>query len=546
MKSPLQHRFPLWPWISLLLLLVLRLAWLNAYTLNSDEAQHAHVSWAWTQGLLPYRDVFDNHGPLFGWLHSPLLRLLDGRADVLTWLRLAMQFWYLVALSATAWMARRLYGWRVALVVVLIAGLYPRFFIVSGQFRTDDMWMALWLAGLAFVVGTPPRAWRFFMAGLLVGCALSVSQKTLVLLATALFTVILLRQLLPAGAPRAGARCWSAGIAGLLLVPGMFTLWLALHGVLGDAWYGLALYNLGGASKHHAAQQLLWFLLLGSAALVVAVRGVRRRALGEFDWTVFFAVQGGVYLLLIWFVWPLITRQDFLPVLPTLVVAFAGWASQWTWLGQRPRLRGALLLGVLAVELGTIVSYAPPWEDRLAAQRAELGLLLRYTDKTDTVMDPKGDTIFRMRPYYPVLETLAMRRLRKGLMADTVADELVRHRTMVVVLRRLPQASTRFVMTHYMPAGYDVWVAGHPFERPDAEQTIDVALPGDYVLTDGFRPLSASLDGQPPADHWELGRGVHHLKATAGMPVALVWRQAFERGWRPGLVAQQQGGASGL
>ncbi|MBV8157814.1 MAG: hypothetical protein JO278_09160, partial [Dyella sp.] len=163
MKSPLHQRLAIWPWISLLLLLVLRMAWLNAYTLNSDEAQHAHVAWAWTRGLLPYRDVFDNHGPLFGWLHSPLLKWLDDRADVLTWLRLAMQFWYVVALGTTGWMARRLYGGRVALVAVLVAGLFPRFFIVSGQFRTDDMWMALWLAGLAFVVGVPPRAWRFFM-----------------------------------------------------------------------------------------------------------------------------------------------------------------------------------------------------------------------------------------------------------------------------------------------------------------------------------------------------------------------------------------------
>lgn len=544
MKSPLQHRFPLWPWISLLLLLVLRLAWLNAYTLNSDEAQHAHVAWAWTQGLLPYRDVFDNHGPLFGWLHSPLLAWLDGRADVLTWLRLAMQFWYVVALGATGWMARRLYGWRVALVVVLIAGLYPRFFIVSGQFRTDDMWMALWLAGLAFVVGTPPRVWRFFMTGLLVGCALAVSQKTLVLLGTTLFTVIVLRLLLPAGAPRANARCWMAAMIGLLLVPLAFTAWLTAHGLLNDAWYGLALYNIGGASKRHAAQQWLWFLLLGAVALAFAVRSVRRRALGEFDWTVFFAMQGGVYLLLIWFVWPLITRQDFLPVLPTLVLAFGGWSSQWTWLAVRPRLRGALLLAVLVAELATVVVYAPPWEDRLAAQRAELELVLRYTDKTDTVMDPKGDTIFRMRPYYPVLESLAMRRLRKGLMADTIVDELVRHRTMVVVLRRLPEASMLFVMTHYVPAGRDVWVAGHLFERPDAEQTIDVGVPGDYVMTDGFRRLSASLDGQPPADHWQLSRGTHRLKADGGTPVALVWRQAFERGWRPGLFVQGQGGAA--
>ncbi len=81
MKFASQRQLPIWPLISLLFLLVLRLAWLNAYTLNSDEAQHAHVAWAWTQGLLTYRAVFDNHGPLFGWLHSPLLKWLDNRPD---------------------------------------------------------------------------------------------------------------------------------------------------------------------------------------------------------------------------------------------------------------------------------------------------------------------------------------------------------------------------------------------------------------------------------------------------------------------------------
>jgi len=541
MKSPLQQRFPIWPWISLLLLLALRLAWLNAYTLNSDEAQHAHVSWAWTQGLLPYRDVFDNHGPLFGWLHSPLLKLLDDRADVLTWLRLAMQFWYVVALGSAGWIARRLYGWRVALVVVLIAGLFPRFFIVSGQFRTDDMWMALWLAGLAFVVGVPPRAWRFFVTGLLVGCALSVSQKTLVLIGTTIVTVIVLRQLLPAGAPRANFRCGMAAVLGLLLVPAIFSVWLATHGVLGEAWYGLVLYNIGGATKRHAAQQLLWFLLLGAAALVLAIREVRRRSLGEFDWTVFFAMQGGLYLLLIWFIWPLITKQDFLPVLPTLVLALGGWASHWPWLGLRPQLRGALLLLILAVELATVVAYAPPWQDELADQRAELTLVLRYTDKTDTVMDPKGDTIFRMRPYYPVLESLAMHRLRKGLMTDTIVDELLTHGTMVVVPRRLPYASAHFVVENYVPAGRDVWVAGRMFPTPEPEQVIDVALPGNYVLTDGFRQLRGSVDGGPVADHWHLDRGVHYLKVAAGVPVALVWGQAFDRGWRP-VTLRPQGG----
>jgi hypothetical protein len=529
-----QRRLPVWPWVSLLILLVMRLAWLNAYALNSDEAQHAHVAWAWTQGLLPYRDVFDNHGPLFSWLHSPLLGWLDGRADVLTWLRLAMQVWYVVALGAVGWMASRLYGWRVAVVTMLVAGMFPRFFVVSGQFRTDDMWMAMWLLGLAFVAGAPPRAWRYFMMGLSIGCALSVSQKTLVLITTALVAAAVVRLLRPSGTPRAGIRCWLAALAGLLLVPAIFTLWLAAHGVLGDAWYGLAGYNVGGgASKRHAAQQLLWFLILAALLLVFCVRQVRRRALPEFDWTVFFVLQGGLFLFLIWFVWPLITKQDFLPVLPTLTLAIVGWLSGWRWLQQRPQLRNSWVVLALVVELATLIAYAPPWRDQLAAQRAELAMVLHYTDPGDTVMDPKGDTVFRARPYYPVIESLAMLRLRRGQMADTIAEDLVNHRTMLVVARRLPHETAGFVMRNYVPAGGDVMVAGRILSTPASEQSIEVNVPGDYVVTDGHQRLSGSLDGGPVADHWVMTPGVHHLVMSGGTPVALVWTRAFDRGWRP-------------
>jgi hypothetical protein len=39
------------------------LAWHQ--TIGSDESQHARVAWAWVHGFVQYRDVFDNHTPLF-------------------------------------------------------------------------------------------------------------------------------------------------------------------------------------------------------------------------------------------------------------------------------------------------------------------------------------------------------------------------------------------------------------------------------------------------------------------------------------------------
>jgi hypothetical protein len=324
-----------------------------------------------------------------------------------------------------------------------------------------------------------------------------------------------------------------AALVGLLLVPAIFLIWLATHGLLQDAWYGLAGYNVGGANKRHAAQQGLWFVLLAAALVVMCIREARQRSEGGFDWTVFFALQGGLYLLLIWFIWPLITKQDFLPVLPTLTIAAAGWAATWRWLGSRPRLRGGLLMVLVVAEMIAIIAEAPPWQDELAAQRNELSTVLRYTNETDTVMDPKGDTVFRMRPYYPVLESLAMRRLRRGQMADTIVDDLINHKTMLVVLRRLPPSSARFVMLNYVQAGGDIWIAGRMLPDHQASQTIDVNVPGDYVVTDGHQRLSGSLDGGPVADHWLLSRGTHHLVVSGGTPVAYVWSQAFDRGWRP-------------
>src|SRR5260370_2551384 len=61
------------------------LAWHQ--TIGSDEPQHAHVAWAWVHGFVQYRDIFDNHTPLFHLLSAPLVALIGERADILALLR---------------------------------------------------------------------------------------------------------------------------------------------------------------------------------------------------------------------------------------------------------------------------------------------------------------------------------------------------------------------------------------------------------------------------------------------------------------------------
>src|SRR5262247_3871022 len=64
-------------------MLGLRLPYVFAYPFDSDEPQHLHVAWAWTRGLLQYRDVFDNHAPLFHMLSAPLVALFGETPRIL-------------------------------------------------------------------------------------------------------------------------------------------------------------------------------------------------------------------------------------------------------------------------------------------------------------------------------------------------------------------------------------------------------------------------------------------------------------------------------
>src|SRR5262249_59652492 len=90
--------------------LVLRLVMVWRFRVNSDEPQHLHVVWAWTQGLLPYRDVFDNHMPLFHVLSVPALLAVGERATAVPWMRPFMLPLWGACLGLTALIARALFS----------------------------------------------------------------------------------------------------------------------------------------------------------------------------------------------------------------------------------------------------------------------------------------------------------------------------------------------------------------------------------------------------------------------------------------------------
>src|SRR3982750_390706 len=75
-----------WTAATLFLLLAIAKVWAAFnYRFDTDESQHLHVVWAWTRGFVQYRDLFDNHMPLFQLLCAPLLGVMGEHARDLYW-----------------------------------------------------------------------------------------------------------------------------------------------------------------------------------------------------------------------------------------------------------------------------------------------------------------------------------------------------------------------------------------------------------------------------------------------------------------------------
>lgn len=542
-------------WSLALGFLLLRVGYAFIRRVDSDEPQHLHVAWGWTQGLLPYRDFFDNHTPLFGWLCAPLLRAVGERADAVLWMRLAMAPLYLVGLGCVYRISRNLFAPRAARWTPLLAGLFPLFFFVATEFRTDALWCVLWLAAVATLVGGQATPGRAFCAGLLLGAALGVSLKTVLMLGAlglALAGTFGLRAFVAGRFPpwRRSLPLLAAGMAGLVLIPGLIAAFFAAHGAWGPLLACTVGHNhptasvaAGGGDPGHTLQHRLIFLaaLVGMGPVALALlrsderRGTRR--------TLVFLTAGIYGALLVGF-WPALTRQSYLPLYPlaAVPVVAAGWAgSRWlarTW--RWTALSSWWLPGVVAlVEMTFILVAEPPWINHAQGCVRQIGAVLRLTDPGDFVMDAKGASVFRPRPFFPVLETFTKRQIQAGLRRDDIAEQLVSTGTAVVIPVSLTDRSLAFIKANYLPVGAGVGVAGKhlPGLVPDGESRFEVSLPARYVLLSRRgTPLPGWLDGE--ADDGRprfLAVGPHRFqpfRAEDGKPM-LFWAQAYERGFLP-------------
>ena len=524
------------------------------HRVNSDEPQHLHVAWAWTQGLLPYRDVFDNHSPLFSLVMSWPLRALGERPDIVIAMRMWMLPFALGAMAFTWIIARRLLGPRAALWSVALLGLDCDFLLGSVEYRTDVPWACVWLATVAVMVCGRLTRRRAFAAGLLAGTALAISMKTSLLVTTAVAGAVL-AWLASRGSERpslarTGSLAAAAG-AGFVVVPLVVVGWFASQGALEPMIRCTVGYNvvpglgLWGRAPLRPLGLLLGAPLVGALAVWagrhVASAADARRSVALFAGT-------GFAHLAIETLWPLVVRGDMLPLRPVesifLVAVLGILVSRAT--TAMPALRTRLPGTVLALAaLGAIVNtvrIADLGHDCSRSERAALAGVLHLTRPGDLVMSVKGEAVFRRRSVYTAIETIAEERYRQGQLVDDIPERLAATGTAVVMqydTKPYPARAWRFIQANYLPV-CDVRVLGQYLDPPPTgpdERRFTVAVPQSYALFGSERPAQGVLDGEPWRGPRRLGAGPHVYVAAAGEGrLALVWAPAVERGYAPALL----------
>jgi len=523
----------------------LHAAYIVHHRVNIDEPQHLHVAWAWGHGLLPYRDVFDNHSPLFSFLMAPMVRAIGERADIVRLARLAMVPFAIATLAITWVVGRRLFSGPAALLAVALAALAPDFMLGSVEYRTDQLWMALWMGTMALVLlGRMTRA-RSLVFGLALGATLGASMKTslwIVSLAAAVTACTALVRRRGMGLrPAWVAERVALALAGTAVVPVMFAVFFTAHDSLRQMIYCVLWHNLvPGLGFWHTAQYRALIIPVALPLLWIVARQIVDRSpdpgVGARRAVLF--LTASIYYVALEGFWPLVTRQDVLPVLPLGAVVVAplllGLAMQAR---SRASASWAVRAMCFAPALALIAEVA--WTQRIEAvwrdndvtlEAAFLSHVLRLTRPGDPVMDLRGETIFRPRPIYYALEAVTLKRMEDGLIPDDISERLIATRTPVAVPDSpdFPARSRAFMNRNYLLVG-DLRVAGKSLEDEEDHgvRRFDIAIPQRYAVVCDHGPAKGLLDGVPYRGPRDLAQGRHSYSSVEGEGRGVViWSQA--------------------
>ena len=499
--------------------------------------------------MLQYRDLFDNHGPIFHLLCVPLFRALGERADILVLMRLGMIPLLGVALWCVYRIGANVFSKKAGIWAAIFTGLYPEFFFTSTEFRTDDLWTVLWLASLVIATAGGLSGRRSFLIGLLLGAAFGVTVKTGLMVGAVSFAALwIIGYQWAAGQTlnwRRISAFASAGLLGLLIVPAALVLFFASQGASNEFLYCNIFHNLVPHAQNWERfdAHVLWFPIFAVISLGVFIRLGRRRIEPRIFLAIFLTLVAGSYFTALKTFFPTLSRQDDLPFIPLLVLLITALISgAMISLPTRTRDFFARFAPLIALaEALSILLTVPIQKDRTREDIAMVAGVLRATKPSEFVMDATGEAIFRRRPFYYVIEAFTRARIQQGSIKDEIVEKMIERGTILARPEGLPKMSREFIRQNYLPIGNGLFMLGKALEIPSNQTTVgpiafDVLVPARYSIVGENGPLAGcTLDWEALTSSRFLQAGKHLLQMNSIQigSVALFSADGVERGISP-------------
>ncbi len=521
------------------------------HALDDDELQHLHFAWCIQQGIVPYRDFWDNHTP---GLHHVLSALLDSEPPPAAAIG-TMRGWMFLAglpvLLVTFALARAIFSGNVAWMSVAWLSCCEAFIDKSVEIRPDALLSACVVGGLwgGAAAVREVREGRARLAAWAAGCSFGVgftlSPKVLIPLGAAAVTDVLIACFRRIGArptdPGAtteqrasavaegdrtrvsahAAWCVAAFVVGFVLPIGAWMLHEWRVGALGAALRDTLIDNVGHLDRFSALLALQtaapwgFFAAALGGSVVVAARW--RCGAGDRGTAALFIVAVGWLVVLAYaVVMPSPYLQSTLLFVPLLAIlaarlcaALVGGAVAPPEASDArgepshdPRRRAIARLGLVACLLIAVIH--PLWRihakgeaeaPRLEASLARLDWIHGWTGEDDVVFDGRCAAVFRRHALrHPSLVRGILTAYHRGVLAPTIRDQL-RDAGCTVVLRdfrssELPPDDAAFIADHF--------VSMNDATGRDEPAYADVWLPGRVfdaaALTRGA-PLDAIAAG---------------------------------------------------
>ncbi|HEV2721041.1 MAG TPA: glycosyltransferase family 39 protein [Thermoanaerobaculia bacterium] len=481
------------------------------YRFDSDEPQHLHVAWGWAAGLLPYRDFFDNHAPLFHIVTAPIVGWVGERDNVLLYMRAPMLILFAVVLWATYVLAKRLYDGEVARWAVVMLSLLPPFLLKSLEYRTDNLWVALWMIAVVVLTGGELTIARGFAVGVILGFAMATSMKTSLLLITlgiAGVVTIVMKGRRDGARPAAGT---AALLAGTAIVPAVVALYFVRKGAWDNLVYCNFVFNEGiGATRTAAA---IWGPRLAYVPLMIIALRIAWRKRGARDDRFFWAMATAAFFLTLGGFWILISPRDYLPFLPMISIFAVATIGRRTW----------IFAALALVFAAFIVKETRGFKNQTREEITMIRQVLELTRPGEYLMDIKGETIFRQRPSYHIFEFITRNQMIRGMIADTVAEDVVAKRCYAAQAdgEFWPPQARAFLSANFLDLGR-LRAAGQWIK---ADGSFTIAVPGEYVIVSRNGVVRGPL---------QLAAGAHRIeRANSAERLAVVWAPAIARGLSP-------------